>query len=243
MTLLFLFILTILAALFLQFRKTTLGLLIFLVAHLLLSGGGIFPHFALNDLQSYPRLQQPEWKTRNAIVILGFGTVKWEDEVYSTTLAYARLFEGLRLYSSCIKASADCKVLVSGGDPMGNDQAEASVMARELESAGVPRQDMIIEAKSNNTFQNARFSAPLIEKYDQIYLVTSGFHMKRAMLYFKHFVKEISAAPADRLNARVTYIPVTSNFVYFDFALHEYLGIIRYKYYNWMGWNPPQVKS
>lgn len=237
MTLLFIVLLAIIAALLLKRQRTALLLLTFLCIHLILSGGGLFTSWMLGDLQRDSRAM-PAWGKRNAIVILGFGTVKWpkSDLVTSASFAYPRLMEGLRLYKSC---SGECKILVTGGDPMGNGETEGDVMARELIGAGAKTADLIVENKSRNTFQNARNSAPLLEGYDRIYLVTSGVHMRRAKLFFNHFVGEVQPAPADHMRALKVFIPISPNLIYFDFAMHEYLGILQYRIYNWMGWNPP----
>lgn len=243
MTLLFFFLVAIIAAVLFNKRRTALWLLVFLSVHLVLSGGGIFTRWALRDLQRAPRVENPEWKERNAVVILGFGTVKWTapESVSSASFAYARLFEGLRLYRSCKSAKKDCRILVSGGDPMRNGQTEAAVMARELESAGVEADDLIVEDKSNNTFQNAKYSAPRLQEFDRIYLVTSGLHMRRAQLFFDHFIKGSRPAPADRMEALFSVIPISPNLIYFDFAMHEYIGALTYYVYNFMGWNPKPV--
>jgi uncharacterized SAM-binding protein YcdF (DUF218 family) len=243
MTLLFFFLVAIFFAVLFKKRRAALVLLAFLAFHLILSGGGVFTRWAMQDLQRAPRIGTPEWKSRNAIVVLGFGTVKWAapESVSSASFAYARLFEALRLYQSCKKASNFCRLIVSGGDPLHNGESEGEVMARELAAAGADPEDIVTESKSNNTFQNARFSAPLLEGFDKIYLVTSGLHMRRAMLYFSHFVKGIEPAPADRMQTLLSFIPISPNLIYFDFAMHEYIGMLMYRIYNFMGWNPPKV--
>lgn len=124
---------------------------------------------------------------------------------------------------------------------MRNGKTEADVMATELQWAGVSVQDLLVETESTNTFENARNTAPMLKGYEKIYLVTTGIHMKRAMLFFKHFVTSIDPAPADKMQAFVTIIPISPNLIFFDFALLEYLGILQYKIYNLMGWNPPKV--
>lgn len=213
-------------------------------AFVLLVTGGIICQFALSKLQDTAHVLRPEWKSRNAIVILGFGTVKWTQtgEVVSPSFAYPRIQEGARLYYSCKQnLSTECKILVSGGDPLGNGISEAEVMAGELNAIGIPKGDIILEAKSRNTFQNARFSAPLLKNFDHVYLVTSGFHMKRAQTYFDHFFPGAEPAPADQMAMPKSAYPFALNFVYLDIALHESLGILRYYFYNWMGWNPPSA--
>jgi uncharacterized SAM-binding protein YcdF (DUF218 family) len=115
-------------------------------------------------------------------------------------------------------------------------------MAKSLKELGIPQSDLILETKSHNTFQNARFSSPLIraaDGFDQVYLVTSGFHMRRAQLDFAYFNVETRAAPSDHLRAIVSLIPLSYNFTVLDVALHEFGGILQFYFYNFMKWNPP----
>lgn len=208
-------------------------------------GSGGPARFALARLQTSPRLERPLWKERNAIVVLGVGTVRWtESEVVTTQVpGIPRVAEAARLYLDCKKTKSVCVILTSGGDPSGTGHPEASVMAEELVALGVERADLLVEPKSQNTFQNARFSAELLAAghFDQVTLVTSGVHLERSRLYFAHFSGEVVPAPADHLQVRLTTLPRSAGFLYFDTAAHEFLGIWRYHVYNRMGWNPPRA--
>lgn len=205
-----------------------------------LIGGGPLTHFVLGDLQTSSPLSTPVWGKKNAIIVLGGGTVKYQEIVLTSSFAVGRQFEGLRLYRGCKEdAARECKLVVSGGDPLKSGQSEADVMARELRSAGVANEDLLIENKSKNTYQNARFVSEMLKPlaFDQTVLVTSGLHMKRARLYFENFAVNALAAPCDRIGAIWALIPISFNFALFDLAVHEYLGILRLHAYNWLGLN------
>ena len=47
---------------------------------------------------------------------------------------------------------------------------------------------------------------------------------------------------ADYAHARVTLLPQALNVLMADLAIHEYLGVLRYHVYNWLGWNVQAVK-
>ncbi len=113
-------------------------------------------------------------------------------------------------------------------------------MRRELREIGIPESDVLIESKSNNTFQNAQFSSEILQTHavDQTIVVTSGLHLPRALLYFSHFGVRALGAPADRLTSIASVFPLAHNFAFTDIAVHEYLGFLRYRFYNWMDWNP-----
>jgi hypothetical protein len=47
---------------------------------------------------------------------------------------------------------------------------------------------------------------------------------------------------ADYLHANLGLWPSAQNLVLTDVALHEYLGVLRYRVYNAMDWNAPVMK-
>lgn len=206
----------------------------------LICGWGWVPGFILGKLQTAPRLAQPQWKTRNVIVLLGGGHVRWTGGEWSSSLfEMSRVREAARLYGACRARSKFCKILASGGDPKKAGRPEAEVMRDELVDLGIDATDILLEPKSNNTFQNAEFSAPLVrgQNADEVVLLTSGGHLPRATLFFNHFGVTTEGAPADFVKVELTGFPSAQNLFYTDLALHEALGIARYYVYNMLGWN------
>lgn len=202
-----------------------LALLIFSIAL------GFLPSFLLNNLQKYSYLNKPDWKQKNVIIFLAGGSVKWKNSEHLSSRyhVYARLYESSRLYFDCKLKSKNCQILVSGGDPGNIGTAEATIIMRELSSIGIPTQDIITETESRNTYENARFSKPLLEKFgfDNIVLVTSATHMKRSQEAFEHFKIKIIPAVADHLVVHTSWKNLYQNFYYTDVALHEYVGSIK----------------
>lgn len=89
------------------------------------------------------------------------------------------------------------------------------------------------ENKSLNTKQNAKFSAKLFEKYKlpkKIYLVTSAYHMQRAMLYFKKYgffvIPKFVDYKVDNSYTFYDFLPQMKSFKNSYLALHEYIGLI-----------------
>lgn len=209
---------------------------------------GILSTVLLKDLEKpYLTLSQPIWKKNNVIVVLGGGTVETssENRVTPAILAYGRIHEAVRLYFSCKKTQALCKLMISGGDPQVIGKAEALVYRDELNAIGIKNTDIILEAHSNNTYQNAEFSSAILKlnHFDNILLVTSGFHMKRALSYFSHFGIDAIPAVSDYLSARISFIPKGYNVVLTDLAIHEYIGILRFDVYNYFGWNAKPAQA
>jgi uncharacterized SAM-binding protein YcdF (DUF218 family) len=130
-------------------------------------------------------------------------------------------------------------ILVSGGDPAKHLISEAEVMQRELGELGIPAESILLEAKSKNTYENAKFASAMlhVQKRDTYVLVTSGFHMKRSLLYFSHFGIHPIAAPSDRLHRLRTWLPLSYHAFLTDLAWNENIGILQFYFYEFMGWN------
>lgn len=229
-------------AIFYQRRKLALSILTVILITLMLVCFGPLAYIALSGLQTRAHLTSPQWKADNLIVVLGFGVVKWNDKVEPSSLSASRILEAARLYVDCKKNSKRCRVLATGGDPQSRGLSEAEAMAQELEGLGIPSLDILTETKSRNTFQNARFSRELLGQSvpDQIVVVTSGPHMRRAKVCFSHFFPNVVAAPADFIEVRMTARPYAQNIFYVDFAIHEYMGLILHRAYNLLGLLPAQ---
>ncbi|WP_426285570.1 YdcF family protein [Luteibacter sp. E-22] len=227
-------------------RRSRSGVVVVVLslAWLFLAGCGPLTGMLLGRLQSGFAPDVAQWGQRNAIILLGAGTVRSGAGAIEPSLyANGRILRAAELYRSCKATGADCKVEVSGGDAMKLHQAEADVYAITLDRLGIPRADLVLEARSMNTFQNAQFSKPLLMAYgaDKVVLVSSAVHLKRAVLYFAHFGIRGEAVRGDYVTARYDWLPTSENLSFADFAIHEYIGVARYHFYNAMGWNAPKI--
>ncbi|MBE6044391.1 MULTISPECIES: YdcF family protein [Clostridium] len=95
------------------------------------------------------------------------------------------------------------KIIVSGGQGMGEDITEAEAMGRFLLSCGISKNQIIKEEKSTNTSQNFRYSKEVLDKIDnrkeiKIAIVTTNFHMFRARFLAKRAgFKNIYSVPSE----------------------------------------------
>ncbi len=172
-------------------------------ALLLVLGTGWVPGFFLRTLeQRYPPLELsslPAEVTQSAngafIVVLGSGYSADRRVDLNSHLsqdALARLLEGVQ---TCRKVES-CKLVLSGGPP-----AAAQTMRDVALSLGTPQQEIILEEKSRNTEQEARFIKPMVGSTPFI-LVTSASHMPRAMGLFRKLGMQPIAAPTDYIAKR-----------------------------------------
>ena len=227
-----------------RWRRCQWALYSLTFALLLASACGPLPKWLLIHLQS-PYVVRPDisWTQRNAIVLLGAGTARvvGTDQVEPDIFANGRIIEAYELYRSCKQAGGDCKLMVSGGDAYHNGMPEADSYAAVLRSMGVDQPDLILEARSMNTWQNAQFVQPLLNAYQpqRVVLVTSAAHLDRALAYFAHFGTTPIPVRGDYVDVRLTWLPNAWNMMLTDIALHEYVGVLTYHLYNVMGWNAP----
>jgi uncharacterized SAM-binding protein YcdF (DUF218 family) len=90
------------------------------------------------------------------------------------------------------------------------------------------------EAQSADTWQNAQDSAAMLHAagIDSIYLVTSAWHERRALIAFARTDLTVTAAPTplDRVPGPVLsdFIPRVSGWVNCYDAMHEWVGGVWY---------------
>jgi hypothetical protein len=95
-----------------------------------------------------------------------------------------RTRHGVRLY----REGSVPRLLVAGGGVLAALRPEAARMADLARRLGVPEPDLLIEARSNTTFANARYSLDLLrqrgllEGLATMLLVSSEWHMQRVLL-------------------------------------------------------------
>lgn len=122
----------------------------------------------------------PPYPSAEAIVVLGAGRYLQAPE-YGGDTAAAGSLERVR-YAARLHRETGRPVLVSGGRPGGlGDRSEAEIMRDILEQEfRIPVR--WVESQSEDTLQNAAYSASLLRRdgIERIYLVTHGFHMRRA---------------------------------------------------------------
>jgi len=134
----------------------------------------------------------------DVIVLLGGGVITDVQDVDGAGALCAspanRLLTAVRL-----QKLLNIPILLSGGQGNGNTEAESIVSGRILKSLGVPEEKILLESKSLNTTQNAIFSAEIMreKKFRRPLLVTSAFHMRRAVLNFERQGFEVIPYPTD----------------------------------------------
>ncbi len=136
-----------------------------------------------------------------------------------------RLMEGIRLH----RLIPGSKIILTGG--IGFDgPAEATTLSRVAEELGVAKSDMVLEVESRDTKDHPLYVRHLV-KEDPFILVTSAFHMPRAMkLFLKQGLTPIPAPagpwkPARDFWSPDNLFPSASGLRLAELAYHEYMGL------------------
>lgn len=182
----------------------------------------------------------------DAIVILGGGTEPAISPRQSVEVNAA----GDRVIYSAILARQfpQAKVIVSGGDIDFLDIAPstpAQDMASLLELMGIARERILLQANSQNTFEDAQLTCKLIKdnNYSRVFLVTSAMHMPRSMMMFEKAGCTMTPAPTDYTITEAAWqclwhpnveeffinlVPAYTNLSTLTKSLKEYFGIAYY---------------
>ncbi|MEN6566119.1 MAG: YdcF family protein [Veillonellales bacterium] len=139
-----------------------------------------------------------------------------------------RLLTAVRLYRQF-----DVPIIVSGGQAFADSACEAVIAKRILLGLGVPEEKIIMEDVSLNTTQNARYVKKiLIERgFKRPILVTSAYHMERAVLNFRFRGVGVVPFPCDYMISEQkslhinSFVPSADGLQYLCIFLHEWLGI------------------
>ncbi len=183
-----------------------------------------FPPFQMEKLPDpVPFEQKVKW-----IVVLGGGHASDPGLPVTSQISFeslARLTEAVRLYRSL----PGTKLILSGGavfDPVSN----ARIYFKTARIMDVPAWDLVLSEQARDTEEEARLIEKTVGK-DPLILVTSAFHMPRAMALFKKRGMDPIPAPAAHLvkeqpyRAPGDFFPSAVDLQKAQMAVHEYLGI------------------
>jgi uncharacterized SAM-binding protein YcdF (DUF218 family) len=198
-------------------------------------------YLALGSLEwRYPVLKQRP-SDASLIVVLG-GSIRPDDgdrshSVPGTDTLY-RCLRALELYRA-----SPCPIVVSGGKvhPSEPGPPVADVMREFLLNGGVRSEDLIVEASSRTTHENAVETVRLLEKrsLDRIVLVTDADHLPRAVGCFrKQGVEVVPCGCRYRAigtnGGPIDYLPDGSAAAGVEEAAHEWLGLLWYWLSDWI---------
>lgn len=197
----------------------------------------------LGGLESrYPAVEVAQVPSADAIVVLG-------GYLHSPTATHGnaemnesgdRLWMGARLF----KAGKAPLVLLTGGTVPGFGEKlvpEAAAAKTLLQAWGVPAAAILVETQSRNTHENATLSRPILVERSakRVLLVTSAFHMPRALAIFRKAGIDVIPIPTDYLagweprDLLYSWIPDAEGLYRSSTAIREWIGLGVYKFRGW----------
>jgi len=170
----------------------------------------------------YQPLQRNEFDKADKIVLLSGGE----------SADVLRASEVLRIYVQKCQtpnvSAGKCQIIISGTYPLNPNIDEAGEVKRFLVERGIPSENIILENKSRNTFENAKNIKELVDS-EPFFLVTSSSHMPRAMKIFQKMgTNPIPAAAYFKIKRDynfLDFLPNLTNLERLNLAFHEYFGI------------------
>jgi uncharacterized SAM-binding protein YcdF (DUF218 family) len=165
-----------------------------------------------------------------AIVILGGDLLRTSDAPFARPgyLTLDRLRTAVMLH-----ARTGLPMLVTGGTVQRGRPSVATFMADSLRT-DFQAPATWVEPASADTWQNAAFSAEILKAagVKSVYVVTDGWHMRRALLAFSKTGLTVTAAPTS-INVfsgilATDFVPRISAWQFSYFAVHEWIGYAWY---------------
>lgn len=145
-----------------------------------------------------------------------------------------RITEGLRLALQ----HPEAKIVFTGGvgGLLSIGEEATQPVARFLMDAGVARERIILEGQSRNTYENAVFTRDLVKPApdERWYLVTSAYHMPRAMGLFRKVGFDVVAYPVDYRtrgpeDLKRLFERIPQGLMRLDLGTNEWIGLIAYR--------------
>jgi uncharacterized SAM-binding protein YcdF (DUF218 family) len=219
-------------------RFASTGRKLMVVSILLLAMCGFSP---LGSLLLYPlEARFPPWEasgTPDGIIVLG-GSIDPDLSVAHDTPIIGNAADRIVAAAVLARRYPTARVLFTGGSGnlLSNDAREADYAVQIFESLGVEKSRLILERASRNTYENALFSKALAapKPGERWLLVTSAFHMARAVGLFRKVGFAVEAYPVDwRLGGREDLFSFNNltggGFGQTETAVREWIGLLAYR--------------
>ena len=183
-----------------HYARTGRGLVIGAVAALLFAGLSPLAYWLILPLEERFPIFQDDGKAIAGIVVIG-GTFDTEPTLARGQMALNETGERIVALGDLARRYPNARIIYAGG---GSEFApemtpEATLLERTIGELGLPAARVIYERRSLNTYQNAIYAKELAvpRPGEHWLLVTSAFHMPRAVGAFRAAGFAVEAYPVD----------------------------------------------
>jgi len=194
-----------------------------------------------NALLSSLETRFPPWDATRGepagIVVLG-GAITPDVSAARGEPALNEAAERVTVALALARRYPNARIVYSGGDAglVSRGAVEAEWAGRLFDRFGLPRERVLLEARSRNTAENATFTKEMIAPKDgeRWLLVTSAAHMPRAVGAFRRVGFPVEAHPVDwrtrgPQDARLPFGILSAGLARTDVAVHEWAGLLGYR--------------
>ncbi len=178
-----------------QRRSLRVLCLTLLLIHTLAGNGLLSNYLALSLERPYEKLQPLQEKPFDKIVVLGGGTSEARNGRAQADRNGERVVLAARMYHAGLTKAIVCtgqRISSFGGDQLGPAEEAAEILA----GLGVPATH-IEQIGGVNTIAEMRILAKTIEPWDRVGLITSAWHMSRALRLAQAEGLQFVPLPAD----------------------------------------------
>ena len=219
-----------------RWRRLGLGLAGFGVVGLALGGLAPLSEIALLPLeQRFPPYPE-DGPAPVGIILLGgaieAGLSETRDQVIVNDAGERPIY-----FAALARRYPTARLIFTGGSGfIGGGIAEADIVSHLGDVIGLPRARVILENRSRNTQENAAFSAALVQPKpgERWLLVTSAWHMPRAIGCFRQAGFTVDAFPVDYRtrgwsDATRPHGFASDGLLQLDLAVKEWIGLAVYR--------------
>lgn len=130
-------------------------------------------------------------------------------------------------------------IIFSGAPVADGSDSSAAAMARVAQKMGVPAGAIVVEPRSLNTYENFKFSVPLLpSRHGPVVLITSALYMPRAYAVAQRMQLPVIAYPVEyTADARIGWqgwLPSNGGPAMLERLVHEWLGMAAYRARGWI---------
>lgn len=182
----------------------------------------------------------PPWNSSHGppdgLVVLG-GAVTPDVSAARGAVALNEAAERMTAAAELARRYPKVRIIYSGGSNsvLADRIPEAPFAVQELEALGVAHDRITAEEQSRNTIENAVFSRLLAQPKpgERWLLITSAYHMPRAMAAFRAAGFSVEAYPVDwrtrgPIDAGRPFAALSEGLRRTDEAAHEWIGLLGY---------------
>ncbi len=176
--------------------------------------------------------------TYDAAIVLGGGILNYDRPTQRFIFRENadKVLQAIELYKN-----GRVRYLMLSGGPghlFIRDQIEAANLRNYLISVGIPDSVILVDSLSDNTFENARYTAAVLDRYipgGRHLLVTTALHMRRAEGCFIKAGLNVTPYASNKITGKRRtdiehlLVPQVTSFMNWNALIHERVGYRIYK--------------